>query len=128
MCIIFFLKQKTAYELRISDWSSDVCSSDLGHSHGMLGHDHKRPLDILAEARQQLARYPGIRLVNERADSISGEIDDFSVLSDDGESLGVRKSVVAGKRVSVRVDLSGRRIIKKKQNKKPPTTNVYKVT
>src|SRR3546814_10895862 len=34
MCIIlcrsmFFFKQKTAYEMRISDWSSDVCSSDL---------------------------------------------------------------------------------------------------
>src|SRR3546814_5383941 len=28
--IIFFFKQKTAYEMRISDWSSDVCSSDLG--------------------------------------------------------------------------------------------------
>src|SRR3546814_7452962 len=28
-CWIFFCKQKTAYELRISDWSSDVCSSDL---------------------------------------------------------------------------------------------------
>src|SRR3546814_6227750 len=28
MCVFFF-KQKTAYELRISDWSSDVCSSDL---------------------------------------------------------------------------------------------------
>src|SRR3546814_2900385 len=27
--ILFFFKQKTAYELRISDWSSDVCSSDL---------------------------------------------------------------------------------------------------
>src|SRR3546814_19589606 len=26
---VFFLKQKTAYEMRISDWSSDVCSSDL---------------------------------------------------------------------------------------------------
>src|SRR3546814_1035400 len=26
---LFFVKQKTAYELRISDWSSDVCSSDL---------------------------------------------------------------------------------------------------
>src|SRR3546814_10705025 len=26
---LFFFKQKTAYELRISDWSSDVCSSDL---------------------------------------------------------------------------------------------------
>src|SRR3546814_16901185 len=29
MCCIFFFKQKTAYEMRISDWSSDVCSSDL---------------------------------------------------------------------------------------------------
>src|SRR3546814_9282241 len=28
-CIVFFFKQKTAYEMRISDWSSDVCSSDL---------------------------------------------------------------------------------------------------
>src|SRR3546814_3489403 len=28
-CTVFFFKQKTAYELRISDWSSDVCSSDL---------------------------------------------------------------------------------------------------
>src|SRR3546814_1528686 len=36
-CVIFiifffFFKQKTAYEMRISDWSSDVCSSDLGDS------------------------------------------------------------------------------------------------
>src|SRR3546814_5269010 len=30
MFVIFFFKQKTAYEMRISDWSSDVCSSDLG--------------------------------------------------------------------------------------------------
>src|SRR3546814_3071724 len=29
MCMFFFFKQKTAYEMRISDWSSDVCSSDL---------------------------------------------------------------------------------------------------
>src|SRR3546814_11664128 len=28
-CVLFFFKQKTAYEMRISDWSSDVCSSDL---------------------------------------------------------------------------------------------------
>src|SRR3546814_950881 len=28
-CFCFFFKQKTAYEMRISDWSSDVCSSDL---------------------------------------------------------------------------------------------------
>src|SRR3546814_1068197 len=29
VCVIFFFKQKTAYCMRISDWSSDVCSSDL---------------------------------------------------------------------------------------------------
>src|SRR3546814_3840328 len=29
MMLFFFFKQKTAYEMRISDWSSDVCSSDL---------------------------------------------------------------------------------------------------
>src|SRR3546814_2548266 len=30
--LFFFFKQKTAYEMRISDWSSDVCSSDLDAS------------------------------------------------------------------------------------------------
>src|SRR3546814_16666043 len=29
ICSFFFFKQKTAYDMRISDWSSDVCSSDL---------------------------------------------------------------------------------------------------
>src|SRR3546814_6344180 len=32
-CMCFFCKQKTAYEMRISDWSSDVCSSDLRTRH-----------------------------------------------------------------------------------------------
>ena len=65
------------------------------HSHGLLGHDHKPPLDILAEARQQLARYPAIRLVSARADSVSGAIDDFSVLNGDGESLGARRLILS---------------------------------
>src|SRR3546814_1535451 len=34
MLYCFFFKQKTAYEMRISDWSSDVCSSDLRAEHG----------------------------------------------------------------------------------------------
>src|SRR3546814_8663052 len=34
----FFFKQKTAYEMRISDWSSDVCSSDLGDVEAARGH------------------------------------------------------------------------------------------
>src|SRR3546814_4172822 len=43
-CFFFFFKQKTAYEMRISDWSSDVCSSDLvvqrlrtGSGHEIIG-------------------------------------------------------------------------------------------
>src|SRR3546814_5906613 len=31
LSMFYFFKQKTAYEMRISDWSSDVCSSDLGN-------------------------------------------------------------------------------------------------
>src|SRR3546814_12040538 len=42
MSFVFFFKQKTAYEMRISDWSSDVCSSDLpklNDRHPFLGPD-----------------------------------------------------------------------------------------
>ncbi|MCV4341119.1 NAD(P)/FAD-dependent oxidoreductase [Pseudomonas capsici] len=66
-----------------------------GHSHGLLGHDHKPPQEILSEARQQLARYPSISLVNARADSISGTLDNFSVLTSSGESLGARRLILS---------------------------------
>src|SRR3546814_3309626 len=47
--VLFFFKQKTAYEMRISDWSSDVCSSDLkdriegGESQNRRKCDQNRP-------------------------------------------------------------------------------------
>src|SRR3546814_6864306 len=57
MCVIFleffFFKQKTAYEMRISDWSSDVCSSDLEPLHGrveMLGF-------MKSQSRNRLIRH-----------------------------------------------------------------------
>src|SRR3546814_5595883 len=37
MCSFFFVKQKTAYDMRISDWSSDVCSSDLARRLTAIG-------------------------------------------------------------------------------------------
>src|SRR3546814_2875154 len=43
----FFFKQKTAYEMRISDWSSDVCSSDLERK--AEGRMHERRLHIDAQ-------------------------------------------------------------------------------
>ncbi|MFP2377179.1 NAD(P)/FAD-dependent oxidoreductase [Enterobacter ludwigii] len=66
-----------------------------GRSHGVLGHDNKPPQDILAEARQQLARYPTIKLVNARAESVSGTIDDFCVVTDDNESLRARRLILS---------------------------------
>src|SRR3546814_16324187 len=43
VCIFFFCKQKTAYEMRISDWSSDVCSSDL---HAVLARDDRDRMSL----------------------------------------------------------------------------------
>src|SRR3546814_5462193 len=61
MLFFFFFKQKTAYELRISDWSSDVCSSDLRRHEDVvvldvaqLVSDHALELDavqLLEQAR-----------------------------------------------------------------------------
>src|SRR3546814_1088521 len=46
--LFFFFKQKTAYEMRISDWSSDVCSSDLWNDEETL----RRPGDVMARDRE----------------------------------------------------------------------------
>src|SRR3546814_8693485 len=45
-CMFFvFFKQKTAYEVRISDWSSDVCSSDLGRWWTMSKAKHRYEIE-----------------------------------------------------------------------------------
>src|SRR3546814_8947938 len=46
MCVFFF-KQKTAYEMRISDWSSDVCSSDLPSQFLYLPGDDEVELKVV---------------------------------------------------------------------------------
>src|SRR3546814_5622463 len=52
---VFFFKQKTAYEMRISDWSSDVCSSDL-----IFVSTHRA--DLLGDLDDPVARSLGGRL------------------------------------------------------------------
>src|SRR3546814_1723663 len=91
---VFFFKQNTAYEMRISDWSSDVCSSDL----------LVNAVGYLCEAawhHADLAVTWGKLWVKLTTHS-SGGITDKDL---------DRKSVVSGKSVSVRVDIGGRRII-----------------
>src|SRR3546814_9227503 len=48
---VFFFKQKTAYEVRISDWSSDVCSSDLEDQLGGGGAAHADLVDLLPDGK-----------------------------------------------------------------------------
>src|SRR3546814_2506379 len=57
VCFVFFFKQKTAYEMRISDWSSDVCSSDL---------DAVRLRDQLQLAGRDLGKLAGRTELDER--------------------------------------------------------------
>src|SRR3546814_4275771 len=49
--VFFFFKQKTAYEMRISDWSSDVCSSDLLQAG--LDHAGGRRVRLVQQRREQ---------------------------------------------------------------------------
>ncbi|KQN74662.1 NAD(P)/FAD-dependent oxidoreductase [Devosia sp. Leaf64] len=65
------------------------------HSHGVLGHDHKPPLQILSEAREQLRRYPTIKLISTSAVSTSGAKDDFTVLTSDGEGMAARRLILS---------------------------------
>src|SRR3546814_12275180 len=121
-----FFKQKTAYEMRISDWSSDVCSSDLPeHLHrNALG---QRVMDAAIDRAHiiiglQVHRnrggdhlLPPRRIVRHHQAPRPDDLPEaLIVLLQEG---GDRKSVVEGKSVSVRVDLGGRRIIKKKTQK-----------
>src|SRR3546814_6622442 len=63
MCVFFF-KQKTAYEIRISDWSSDVCSSDLIKPERLDQSDHVTCMVLVPITMERSARIsvpPGIR-------------------------------------------------------------------
>src|SRR3546814_15296122 len=111
--MIFFFKQKTAYEMRISDWSSDVCSSDLYASTPSAA---RRATTTIPTSRWPTGTAPTV--CSARAESPVGgrsaALPARQILAlGFGEFLD-RKSVVKGTRVSVRVDLGGRRIIQKK--------------
>src|SRR3546814_19797287 len=111
--LFFFFKQKTAYEMRISDWSSDVCSSDLiAHRLGLLFerrpahpaqplggpldvHDPILPLlrDPLALLTVNVALFPFPYLDAEVVEGIGEEIEDVKAIDDKarGRSEGRRE-------------------------------------
>src|SRR3546814_542792 len=71
--VVFFYNQKTAYEMRISDWSSDVCSSDLGGAadyqeklracHVIVDHEERAAL--IREGAHKVAADAGLTLVED---------------------------------------------------------------
>src|SRR3546814_20933200 len=94
----------TAYELLISDWSSDVCSSDLRALH----LDHVEHRNALGHAHDQF--HLGIDRLEDR---VGGERRRAVYAA-----RGDRKSGVEGESVSVRVDLGGAGIIQKQIQKR----------
>src|SRR3546814_16331217 len=139
--LFFFFKQKTAYEMRISDWSSDVCSSDLRlprrfrlHGAGVLPRPPRLPDEDAAAGRGSRGQRQARGVQRPPADDPSGPhrapvgsrepADGGAGLSLDrgtdpedrrqggaGGPEAYRKSVVSGKSVSERVDLGGGRIL-----------------
>src|SRR3546814_12996750 len=91
--------------MRISDWSSDVCSSDLARDQRRKARHFARQPHADAELARRLRRV-------ERGRGVERDVEPAQRLAHRPD----RKSVVLGKSVSVRVDLGGRRIIKKKKS------------
>jgi thioredoxin reductase len=65
------------------------------HAHNIFGHDGTPPGDLLAAARNQLATYPTVRLVNARAETVEGEPDSFTVTTADGNRFEARRLILA---------------------------------
>src|SRR3546814_15157786 len=98
--------------MRISDWSSDVCSSDL-----LIATRDVRDLHrvVVHDVGEVIGGEP-VRL--EDHEVVEGRVLDLDRTAEQivHDRRADRKSVVEGKSVSVRVDLGGRRIIKKKKH------------
>src|SRR3546814_8414599 len=86
--MIFFFKQKTAYEMRISDWSSDVCSSDLiamgvprfePSAIGLMGFDAAREEYDIALDEDTRLRFGAVSTGNPHAVIEVADVDDVPV-------------------------------------------------
>src|SRR3546814_6345066 len=86
----FVFKQKTAYEMRISDWSSDVCSSDLaGEEDERATSSDRRP------SRQSgLVRLPAAKPEKSQAESVAGQRIEGRVIVVDGDTMLVGSRLV----------------------------------
>src|SRR3546814_7442005 len=82
---VFFFKQKTAYEMRISDWSSDVCSSDLFRFYSERVFEKMPPFDDPEILRVSLASAV-LKLKCSLEDSIISDVE--QILRSEERSVG----------------------------------------
>src|SRR3546814_11446608 len=105
--------------MRISDWSSDVCSSDLLQRRVVAAESSSRvaqdQLQMLRREKRELQRR--ITLLQDDVRKAEEAVSKSRMVAN--EEAGDRKSVVEGKSVSVRVDIGGRRTMKKKNRVDP---------
>src|SRR3546814_13543871 len=115
--IFVLFKQKTAYEMRIRDWSSDVCSSDLLMALAITD-DHKAQEAAFYEAPQWQRSAESLRdhLTCEEIDASSDEVARFVGVEACEAAGGGRKSVVSGQRVEGRGGPGGCTSTTKKHN------------
>src|SRR3546814_298700 len=95
LSVVFFFRQKTAYEMRISDWSSDVCSSDLA-TLGAVALDHQACLDpgaLCAGLAEHLG--PGAVVEGRSVQGVEEDDSGVAVQLDDGTELQAGHAVVA---------------------------------
>src|SRR3546814_12010585 len=130
ICLVCCFRQETAYEMRISDWSSDVCSSDLpdqlrasrrgnddirrsayvGEIHCVPVADDDRASLLQEQQGNRLAHDIGLA---DHDGPLAPEVGHHALKKDQD-----RTSVVSGKSVSASVYLGGRRTNQNKKKKK----------
>src|SRR3546814_13632237 len=105
--------------MRISDWSSDVCSSDLPVFHQPYTSSRRLArLGSLARIRRRRSKSRSAAINRSPPSASASTTPHGSTISEcPPDLIPDRKSVVEGKRGSVRVVLGGRRIIKKKKHR-----------
>src|SRR3546814_17199642 len=88
--VLFFFKQKTAYEMRISDWSSDVCSSDLVDLSGEAIRLGRVLTELMPDEREAVGLVALMMLTEARRPASTAPDGSMGSLADQDRSLRVR--------------------------------------
>src|SRR3546814_15381585 len=119
--VLFFFKQRTAYEMRISDWSSDVCSSDLGESgervaidahHGPFVHQLRAEALVKADRRGVPVEHPPFEPRAVAFDAELGEMREQRLAEPRAARFGAHEQIFE---IDAGASLAGREIVEEER-------------